>query len=336
MNNFRRFKEKLGEGTFGKVFKGSDRRTGELVAMKFLRAGNDREGIPTSTIREIKILQEITHPNIVKIRTVFAAENGICIVYEYVEVSLLQIIQRPKPLAPSDIKSVMQMSLAGLQYCHQNMIVHRDIKPGNIMVNSQGVIKLIDFGLARTLGSPFQKLSPRAATAAYRSPEMLFGSNDYTFAVDIWALGCVMAEMYTTRCVFQSTSDLAQLDLIFEVCGCPPHEILSKLGPNAERSQYEPRAGINLGDYLRISSKEATKFLSGLLLVDPMQRLTAKSALEHTYFTTPPAPTSLKQDVINLLSEMAAASGKAGPATRQVPARHENRPTSSRALDLGD
>jgi cyclin-dependent kinase len=155
--------EKIGEGTYGVVYKAKDRVTGEIIALKKIRLEAEDEGIPSTAIREISLLKELQHPNIVK--------------------------------------SFLYQLLTGVAYCHHHRVLHRDLKPPNLLINREGQLKLADFGLARAFGIPVRSYTHEVVTLWYRAPDVLLGSRKYSTPVDIWSVGCIFAEMANGRCV---------------------------------------------------------------------------------------------------------------------------------------
>ena len=196
----------LGEGGFGRVFLGERRSDGMRVALKKIarKKQYQDEGLSAlGCLREIRLMRETAHPNLVELLDVYLSpdEGGVCVclVLELLcEQDLEQIIGRSRlgsPLLPATIKSLTRMLLDGLAFLHSNWIMHRDLKPGNVFVSTGGVLKIGDFGFARTFGSPQQLMSPSACTQWYRAPELLLGACEYNAGVDVWSAGCVLAEL---------------------------------------------------------------------------------------------------------------------------------------------
>ncbi|XP_075967054.1 cyclin-dependent kinase 2 isoform X2 [Anarhichas minor] len=189
--------EKIGEGTYGVVYKAKNKVTGETVALKKIRLDTETEGVPSTAIREISLLKELSHPNIVKLRDVIHTENKLYLVFEFLHQDLKKFMDSftvagiPLPL----VKSYLFQLLQGLAFCHSHRVLHRDLKPQNLLINAQGEIKLADFGLARAFGVPVRTYTHEVVTLWYRAPEILLGCKYYSTAVDIWSLGCIFAEM---------------------------------------------------------------------------------------------------------------------------------------------
>ena len=180
----------LGEGTFGVVTKAEDTLTRKHVAIKKIRMGKFREGINFTAIREIKLLQELKHPHVIELVDCFPHKRNLNLVFECCESDLEAVIKdKFLPLGTPEIKSYMQMTLKAVAYCHASWVLHRDLKPNNLLIAPNGALKLADFGLARVFGSPNRKFTHQVFARWYRAPELLLGSKAYGPGVDIWAVG---------------------------------------------------------------------------------------------------------------------------------------------------
>ncbi|VAH18841.1 unnamed protein product [Triticum turgidum subsp. durum] len=193
-------REVLGEGTYGVVFKAIDTKTGETVAIKRIRLGKYKEGVNFTALREIKLLKELKDPNIIELIDAFPYKGNLHLVFEFMETDLEAVIRdRNIVLSPADIKSYIQMMLKGLAFCHKKWVLHRDMKPNNLLIGAEGQLKLGDFGLARIFGSPERNFTHQVFARWYRAPELLFGTKQYGSAVDVWAAGCIFAELLLRR-----------------------------------------------------------------------------------------------------------------------------------------
>uniref|UniRef100_A0A0L8FIA0 Protein kinase domain-containing protein n=1 Tax=Octopus bimaculoides TaxID=37653 RepID=A0A0L8FIA0_OCTBM len=191
--------EFLGEGQFATVYKAKDLVDDRIVAVKKIKIGTRAEaadGINRTALREIKLLQEISHPNIIGLLNVFGHKSNVSLVFDFMETDLEIIIKDSSiVLTPSHIKSYILQTLEGLNYLHAHWILHRDLKPNNLLINDEGVLKLGDFGLAKFYGSPNRIYTHQVVTRWYRCPELLFGARNYSTGVDTWAVGCILAEL---------------------------------------------------------------------------------------------------------------------------------------------
>jgi cyclin-dependent kinase 1 len=210
--------EKIGEGTYGVVYKGKNKITNQMVALKKIRLENDEEGVPSTAIREISLLRELQHPNIVSLMDVLMQENKLYLVFEFLSMDLkkyMETLPNNKLLEPQLVKSYLHQITQGILYCHQRRTMHRDLKPQNLLIDKNGVIKLADFGLARAFGIPIRVYTHEVVTLWYRAPEVLLGAPRYSCAIDIWSIGCIFSEMATRRPLFHGDSEIDQLFKIF-------------------------------------------------------------------------------------------------------------------------
>uniref|UniRef100_A0A8C0GI72 Cyclin-dependent kinase 2 n=1 Tax=Chelonoidis abingdonii TaxID=106734 RepID=A0A8C0GI72_CHEAB len=198
MENFRSVERSRGH--LRGVYKARNKVTGEVVALRQSKLREDpeeTEGVPSTAIREISLLKELNHSNIVKLLDVIHTENKLYLVFEFLHQDLKKFMDAssisgiPLPL----IKSYLFQLLQGLAFCHSHRVLHRDLKPQNLLINAEGAIKLADFGLARAFGVPVRTYTHEVVTLWYRAPEILLGCKYYSTAVDIWSLGCIFAEM---------------------------------------------------------------------------------------------------------------------------------------------
>ncbi|KAL8447007.1 hypothetical protein Emed_004691 [Eimeria media] len=214
--------DKIGEGTYGVVYKAQD-ANGNLCALKKIRLEAEDEGIPSTAIREISLLKELHHPNIVRLMDVVHTDKRLTLVFEYLDQDLKEVLDacRPSGLEPPVVKSFLYQLLKGIAYCHQHRVLHRDLKPQNLLISRDGTLKLADFGLARAFGIPVRSYTHEVVTLWYRAPDVLMGSNTYSTPVDIWSVGCIFAEMVNGRPLFPGSNNEDQLHRIFKVLGTP-------------------------------------------------------------------------------------------------------------------
>lgn len=285
-------REILGEGTYGVVFKAIDTKTGKTVAIKKIRLGKYKEGVNFTALREIKLLKELKDPNIIELIDAFPHKGNLHLVFEFMESDLEAVIRdRNAVLSPADVKSYLQMTLKGLAFCHKKWVLHRDMKPNNLLIGSDGQLKLADFGLARIFGSPDRKFTHQVFARWYRAPELLFGTKQYGAGVDVWAAGCIFAELLLRRPFLQGSSDIDQLGKIFAAFGTPKPSQWHDMVYLPDYVEYQFVPAPPLRSLFPMASDDALDLLSKMFTYDPKARISAQQALEHRYFTTVPAPT---------------------------------------------
>ncbi|XP_021775954.1 cyclin-dependent kinase G-2-like isoform X2 [Chenopodium quinoa] len=298
---------KISEGSYGIVYKAKDKESGEMVALKKMKLGNQREGFPVYYLREINTLMSLNHPSIVNVREVVVDESAegfdnIYMVMDYVEHDLKALMQaRKQHFRQSEVKCLMLQLLEGVSYLHDNWVLHRDLKTSNLLLNNLGELKICDFGMARQYGSPLKPYTSLVVTLWYRAPELLLGAKEYSTAVDLWSVGCIMAELLTNKPLFDGKTELEQLDKIFRTLGTPNDKIWPKysqlpgIKANFVQQPYNqlhkkfPRASFTGSPAL---SDSGLDLLSRLLTYDPEMRITAKEALSHPWFQEVPLPNS--------------------------------------------
>jgi serine/threonine protein kinase len=278
--------EKLGEGTYGVVYKAKDKRNSDIVALKRIRLEQEEEGLPATAIREISILKDLKHPNVVDLKEVINAKGKLTLVFEFMDKDLKKFMEtQKKNLAPMLVKSYAYQVLAGLCYCHCRRIIHRDLKPQNLLLNRAGLIKLCDFGLARAFTIPLRNYTREVVTLWYRAPELLLGSRYYSIGVDVWSVGCIIAEMFTRAPLFPGDSEIDQLFSMFKVLGTPNEAIWPGVSQLPEyKTTFPTYARRDLTEIIPNADPLALDLIEKMLEYDPSKRISAKSALDHPYF----------------------------------------------------
>lgn len=291
MNRYRKI-EKLGQGSYGVVYKAEDlKKNGQVVALKKQLLDTKDEGIPSSTLREISILKELPHPNVVRLLEVFTLEKKLWLVFEFLDLDLHDYINSLEG-ANVDIglaKSYLYQLLKGLEFCHACRIIHRDLKPQNLLIDLTGTIKICDFGLARSFSLPVRALTHEVVTRWYRAPEVLLGSRRYSTPVDVWSVGCIFVEMLVSKPMFPGDSEIDQLYRIFNILGTPTEAIWPGVSQLPFYREDFPRwKGVDLLEQIPVLGEDGCDLLKQMLAYDPAKRISAREALKHPYLADVP------------------------------------------------
>lgn len=298
--------EQLGEGSYATVYKGYSNLTNQVVALKEIRL-QEEEGAPFTAIREASLLKELKHSNIVTLHDIVHTRETLTFVFEYVNTDLSQYMERHAGgLEHRNVRLFLFQLLRGLSYCHKRRVLHRDVKPQNLLISELGELKLADFGLARAKSVPSHTYSHEVVTLWYRPPDVLLGSTDYSTSLDMWGVGCIFVEMITGMPTFPGIRDTYdQLDKIFKLLGTPvedtwngvthlpgykPHKLASLKKPSNIKDKnglYRPR---KLGhSFPRLYDiVEGETMAQALLQLNPDDRIGAEEALTHSYFAPLP------------------------------------------------
>ncbi|CAE6479739.1 unnamed protein product [Rhizoctonia solani] len=315
--------EKLGEGTFGEVHKATHTVTRKVVALKRILMHNEKEGLPVTALREIKILKMLSHPSVVTVCDMVVEastrekKGSIYMVFPYMDHDLAGLLENPAvKFSPSQIKLYMRQLLEGTEYLHRNKILHRDLKAANLLINNQGSLQIADFGLARPYSTSNPGWDPRVSelpwdpskggperggggarytncvvTRWYRPPELLMGEAHYGCAIDMWGVGCIMGEMWTRRPILCGSSDSDQLDKIWELCGTPDEASW----PGWRELPAVPPIEQKLPNRVKLFFREGTsmdeagvELVDRMLTLNPAKRITAFEALDHDWFWIEP------------------------------------------------
>lgn len=276
--------EKIGEGTYGVVYKAKDINTQKYVALKRIRLDSETEGVPSTAIREISLLKDLQHHAIVELFDVAVMDSSIFMIFEYLDMDLKKLLDKYKPaFTPKLVKSYMHQMLDAIAFCHMNRILHRDLKPQNLLVDRDGHLKLADFGLARSFNVPMRTYTHEVVTLWYRAPEILMGTKFYATGVDIWSLGCIFAEMIIKRPLFPGDSEIDQLYRIFRTRGTPDESSWPGVSQLTDYKRTFPRwEGQSVPEEIeRFRAKELFELL---MVYDPTKRISALNAMKQSYF----------------------------------------------------
>nr|CAD2124154.1 unnamed protein product [Meloidogyne enterolobii] len=306
---------KIGQGTFGEVFKARCKRTGQFVALKKILMENEKEGFPITALREIKMLKLLRHPNITELIDVCTCKQknarerfSFYLVFTFCEHDLAGLLSNQKiKFSLVEIKTMAKHILEGLNKIHKSNILHRDMKSANVLITAGGVLKLADFGLARLMiKQQDYRYTNRVVTLWYRPPELLLGSSSYGPSIDIWGAGCIISELWTRSPILQGNTEQEQLIRIAKLCGsincqtwegCEALPLYSKLKAsgsemhsalnNALPQNYPRRVREKLLMFLE-HNEQAISLIDQMLSLPPERRPTAEEALDHNFFWEAP------------------------------------------------
>uniref|UniRef100_A0A3P8RQQ0 non-specific serine/threonine protein kinase n=1 Tax=Amphiprion percula TaxID=161767 RepID=A0A3P8RQQ0_AMPPE len=284
MNRYTTLKQ-LGDGTYGSVLMGRSNESGEFVAIKRMKR-KFYSWEECMNLREVKSLKKLNHANVVKLKEVIRENDHLYFVFEYMKENLYQLMKDRKKLFPeSVIRNISFQILQGLSFIHKHGFFHRDMKPENLLCMGPELVKIADFGLAREIRSK-PPYTDYVSTRWYRAPEVLLRSSTYSSPIDLWAVGCIMAELYTLRPLFPGNSEV---DEIFKIC-----QVLGTVKKTDWPEGYQLASAMNfrfpqcvpthLKTLIPNASNEAIALMRDMLQWDPKKRPTAVQALRYPYF----------------------------------------------------
>ncbi|KAK7308914.1 hypothetical protein RJT34_05247 [Clitoria ternatea] len=293
-DSFEKF-DQIGQGAYSSVHKARDLETGKIVALKKVRfSTTDAESVRFMA-REIYILRQLDHPNVMKLEGLVTSRTStsLYLVFEYMEHDLagLAAIHGMK-LTESQIKCYVQQLLQGLEHCHSRGVLHRDIKGSNLLIDSNGNLKIADFGLA-TVYDPKKKqpLTSRVVTLWYRAPELLLGATEYGAAIDLWSVGCILAELLAGKPIMPGRTEVEQMHKIFKLCGSPSEDYWQRTKfPHATSFKPQRSYDRQVAETFKKFSPATLALVDKLLSIEPEDRGSATSALNSEFFTTNPLP----------------------------------------------
>lgn len=284
--------QKLGKGAYGIVWKAIERKSKQVVALKKVFDAFHNDTDAQRTFREVMLLQELNgHENVVRLFNVIKAENNkdIYLVFEYMETDLHAVI-RAGILEEIHKVYIIYQTLKSLKYIHSAEIIHRDLKPSNILVNSDCLVKMADFGLARSIMSYDDESAPvmteYVATRWYRAPEIVLGSNKYSKAVDMWSVGCILGELIRGKAIFPGKSTVNQIELILDLLGKPTNEDIAAMGAPSDYSilnSLSCKKKYSFDQFFKGATPDCLDFIRRCLDFNPKKRLTIEQALKHPY-----------------------------------------------------
>ncbi|EIE19555.1 cyclin dependent kinase [Coccomyxa subellipsoidea C-169] len=293
--------EKIGEGTYGQVYKAINRE-GRVVAIKKTRLDLEQGGVPSTTLREVSVLQSLNESiHIVRLldvehtreqeRSVLFMVPSVVQAFEYLPMDLKKFLedQWKHELLPLElVKVLMYQLLKGVAYLHGRGMMHRDLKPSNLLINDSNpdvpCLKIADLGLARVFHIPIRPYTHEIMTLWYWAPEVLLGTTHYALPIDMWSVGCIFSELLTGQPLFESDCEIQQLMCIFQVLGTPTEEVwkgVTKLQDWHTFPQWKPR---DLARAYPDLGSDSVDLLRGMLQYQPARRISAKEALKHPFF----------------------------------------------------
>lgn len=287
--------EKIGQGTYSNVYKARDLVTGSIVALKKVRFDNLEPESVKFMAREILILQKLDHPNVIKLQGLVTSRmsSSVYLVFDYMEHDLAGLsasLGRGVKFTEPQIKCFMKQLFSGLEHCHSNGVLHRDIKGSNLLIDNEGILKIADFGLA-TFYDPHQKqpMTSRVVTLWYRPPELLLGATSYGVGVDLWSAGCILAELLAGKPIMPGRTEVEQLHKTFKLCGSPSEEYWKKYKlPNATLFKPQQPYKRCVLETFKDFPPPSLPLIDALLSIDPEGRGTGTDALNSEFFSTEP------------------------------------------------
>jgi serine/threonine protein kinase len=290
-------KEPAGSGAYGTVVIADDTNKNIQIAIKKIERAFEHKLFAKRTLRELKILRLLSHENIIQLKTIQKPEdkkkfNEIYAVFDVMETDLGSIIKSQQELSIAHIQFFLYQILRGMKYIHSAGILHRDLKPRNLLVNSNCDLKICDFGLARAdIPELYEAgaMTDYISTRWYRAPELLLGSEDYSNSVDMWSIGCIFAEMLIRKPLLPGQDSENQLELIVELLGMPDKKFISNFSggrltevfKNLSSDKNEKGEFKNI--FGSVEEKEAVSLLKKMLRYEPNKRITIEKALEHPF-----------------------------------------------------
>ena len=321
---------RVGEGTYGVVYRGREKATGAIVALKKVRMDKEKDGVPVTAVREMGILMRCrSHPNIVNLlKVVQGKHNHIFLVFEYCEHDVGKLMQTMrKPFEVSEVKTLTIQLLGAVSFLHSMFVFHRDLKMSNLLLNNRGELKLCDLGLARQFAPAGEDgaYTAKVVTLWYRAPELLFGLRRYGSAIDMWAVGCILAEFLKNQPIFPGKTETETVQRIFAELGAPNDGIWPGWSalPLASTFVIPNQPYNHLSITFAAFGVDAIDLLTGLLTYDPQKRWDADRASKHRFLSrrADPPPRS-RRDVPTFRSPREDAGANGADARTYAASRH--------------
>lgn len=285
--------DRIGEGSYGVVYRVRDTVQDKVLALKKLFLQDNT--LSAAELREVNGMTKCRHENIVQLKEVVVGKSlsSIFLVMEYCEHDLGSLLDNVEgPITEPQVKCIILQVLKGLNYLHSKFIIHRDLKPSNILLNDYGCVKIADFGLARFYNVPVDLMTPQVVTLWYRAPEVILQSTKYSTAIDMWAIGCILAELLDKKPLLPGKSEIEQMNLIIDLLGNPSENIWAGFSELATQGAYtfKEQPYNNLKHRFTWLSPAGLRLLNFLFMYDPEERATAKECLLSSYFKEDPLP----------------------------------------------
>nr|GLL42075.1 probable serine/threonine-protein kinase At1g54610 isoform X1 [Ipomoea trifida]GMD60664.1 probable serine/threonine-protein kinase At1g54610 [Ipomoea batatas] len=338
--------DKIGQGTYSNVYKAKDALTGKIVALKKVHFDNLEPESVRFMAREILILRSLDHPNVVKLQGLVTSRMScsLYLVFDYMDHDLAGLAaSQGIKFTEAQVKCYMHQILSGLEHCHKLHVLHRDIKGSNLLIDSEGVLKIADFGLASFFDpNKKQPMTSRVVTLWYRPPELLLGATEYGVGIDLWSAGCILAELFAGKPIMPGRTEVEQLHKIFKLCGSPSEEYWKKSKlPHA--TIFKPQQSYKrcIAETFKDFPPSSIPLIETLLAIDPAERQTATAALRSEFFRTKPyacEPSSLpkyppsKEMDAKRLDEEARRLRVAGRRNADVVRRSRQRDRATKAI----
>ncbi|EEB14626.1 mitogen-activated protein kinase ERK-A, putative [Pediculus humanus corporis] len=280
---------RIGEGAHGIVLKAKNRKTGKLVALKRMLNNKGNEKVQLSLLREIESLKHVNSTYVIKLLEVLTVGSSVVLVLELMAGGLSSVIgDVDDPIQIPQVKAYSRMILEGCSHLHKLKIMHRDLKPANLLIGFDGILKIADLGQARlNKGRPY---SHQIGSRWYRAPELLYGSRKYSLSIDVWSIGCIIAEMINCSPLFAGESDIEQLAIVIKSLGSPSEETWPGVHtlPDYGKITFPKSKGKLWKTLIPNSPPGAIDLLKSLLLYNPKERLSCEQALNHSFFYLDP------------------------------------------------